>query len=183
MKLFFDFFPILLFFITYKFYGIYIATGVAIIASFGQVGFHWFKHQRFDNMQLTTLALIVVLGGATLLFHNEMFIKWKPTAINWIFGIIFLGSHFIGGKPIVQRMLEPQLDLPSFVWLRLNISWVLFFALMGMINLYVIYNFDTDVWVNFKLFGMLGLTLLFAILQAVYLSYLTRQPHTEKQKQ
>ena len=170
MKLIFDFFPILLFFIAYKLYDIYVATLVAIVASFVQVGGYWWKHRRFENLHLITLAMIVVLGGATLYLQDESFIKWKPTLVNWIAGVLFLGSHFIGGKTIIERMMGHAIMLPAMIWRRLSVAWVLFFVLLGVVNLYVVYSFDTDTWVNFKLFGMLGLTLVFVIGQAFYLS-------------
>lgn len=170
MKLLFDFFPIVLFFIAYKLYGIYAATVVAIIASFLQVGLFWFKHRRFETTHLLTLGLIVIFGGATLLLQDEMFIKWKPSVLNWLLGLVFLGSHFVGKQTLTQRMLGGNISLPTHGWARLNLSWSAFFILLGFINLYVVYNFDTDTWVNFKLFGMLGLTFLFIVLQAIYLS-------------
>lgn len=170
MKFLFDFFPILLFFIAYQMYGIYTATAVAIVASFLQVGMFWWKHRRFETMHLVTLAIIGVFGGATLLLQDEMFIKWKPTVLNWLFGLAFLGSQYIGEKSFAQRMLGNNIALPVSVWQRLNLSWVVFFIAMGFVNLYVVYNFDTDTWVNFKLFGMMGLTLAFVVMQAVYLS-------------
>lgn len=175
MKFLFDFFPILLFFIAFKMVedpkqGILVATGVAIVASFVQVGLFWAKHRRFERMHVITLALIVVLGGATLLLQDETFIKWKPTAVNWLFGLVFLVSQFVGSKPLVQRMMESNVELPQPVWSRLNISWVGFFITMGFVNLYVVYNYDTETWVNFKLFGMLGLTLVFVVVQAFYLA-------------
>lgn len=170
MKMLFDFFPILLFFVAYKLYNIYVATTVIIVATILQVTWTWFYQRRVENMHLITLAFVVVLGGATLLLHDEMFIKWKPTVVNWIFALVFLGSQFIGSKPIVQRLMESQVTVTTEkVWIRLNLGWASFFVLMGFINLYVAYNFSTDFWVNFKLFGMLGLTLLFVILQSVYL--------------
>ena len=175
MKLLFDFFPILLFFVAFKLYedpkeGILVATGVAIVATFIQVGLFWWKHHRVEKMHLVTLGLIVVLGGLTLLLEDEMFIKWKPTAVNWLFSLVFLASHVIGEKPLVRRMMETNIQLPDPVWTRLNASWVVFFAAMGFANLYVVYNYDTETWVNFKLFGLLGLTLVFVIVQAVYLA-------------
>lgn len=170
MKMLFDFFPILLFFVAYKLYNIYVATAVIIGATILQVVWTWLRHRRIENMHLITLAFVVVLGGATLVLHDEMFIKWKPTVVNWIFALVFLGSQFIGGKPIVQRLMESQVAVTTEkVWLGLNLGWVSFFILMGFINLYVAYNFSTDFWVNFKLFGMLGLTVLFVILQSIYL--------------
>jgi intracellular septation protein len=170
MKLLADFFPILLFFIAYKLAGIYVATATAIMVAFIQLAYTGIRYRRLENMQLITLVLLIVFGGATLWLHNEMFIKWKPTAINWILGIIFIGSEFLGKKPLIQRLMQNHIALSQKIWQRLNRSWVLFFAVMGLINLYVIYNFNTDVWVNFKLFGMLGLTLLFVILQSIYLA-------------
>jgi intracellular septation protein len=171
MKLLFDFLPILLFFIAYKLYDFYVATAVIIIASTLQVGWIWFRHHRVENMHLVTLVLVIVLGGATLLLHDEVFMKWKPTVVNWLFALAFLGSQFIGNKNILQRMLESQitLDTPN-IWLRLNLMWISFFILMGVINLYVAFNFSTDTWVNFKLFGMMGLTVIFIIAQSIYLA-------------
>ncbi|KPJ97007.1 MAG: septation protein A [Gammaproteobacteria bacterium SG8_15] len=150
-----DFFPVLLFFVAYKVYDIYVATAVAIAASFVQVGAYWFKHKKFENSHLITLAILVVFGGATILLHDEMFIKWKPSVVNWIFAIVFLGSQFIGSKTIIERMMSKNVTLPATVWLKLNMSWVIFFIALGIINLFVVYNFDTDTCV---------------IIQAIYMS-------------
>lgn len=166
----YDFFPILLFFIAYKVYDIYVATALLIAASFVQTFAHRIKHGSFENTHLITLALVTLFGGATLLLQDETFIKWKPSVINWLFGIAFLGSQFIGEKPLVQRMLSKQLELPSLIWKQVNLAWAGFFIAMGFINLYVVYNFDTDTWVNFKLFGMFGLTLIFMFAQGLWLS-------------
>lgn len=170
MKLLFDFFPILLFFIVYKLYGIYAATVVAIAASTLQVAISWFLHRKVETMHLVTLAIIAIFGGATLYLQDEMFIKWKPTVLNWLFGIAFLGSQLIGKKTIIERMMGKNMTLPEKVWIKLNMSWAAFFITLGTINLYVLYNYDTDTWVNFKLFGMLGLTLLFVVIQALFLA-------------
>ncbi len=170
MKFLFDFFPILLFFIAFKVWDIFIATGVAIAATFVQVGLFWWKHRRFERMHLITLALIVIFGGLTIFLRDETFIKWKPTILNWLFAAAFLLTQVIGKKPLVQRMLETNISLPEAVWSRLNLIWVAFFTLMGAANIYVAYSFDTDTWVNFKLFGMMGLTVLFVIAQAFYLA-------------
>ena len=179
MKLLFDFFPILLFFVAYKFANIYVATVVAIAASIIQVAYTWFKHRRVETMQWITLGLIVVFGGATLYLKDEMFIKWKPTVLNWMFAAAFLGSQFIGQKNLAERMLTASISLPQNLWARVNLSWVIFFVLLGCANLYVVYNFDTDTWVNFKLFGMMGLTIAFVLLQAVFLShYIKPEPET-----
>lgn len=170
MKFLFDFFPILLFFIAYKLYGIYAATMVAITATFIQAGWFWFKHHRIEKMHIVTLALIVIFGGATLLLKDEMFIKWKPTVLDWLFALAFLGSQFIGKKTLVERIMATAINLPMNIWTRLNLAWAIFFVFLGCINLYVIYNYDTDTWVNFKLFGATGLTFAFVIIQALFLA-------------
>ena len=170
MKLLFDFFPIVLFFIVYKFYGIYTATAVAMAASISQVVFYRLKFQHYEKMHLISLAIIVVLGGMTLFFHNPWFIKWKPTGIYWLSAIVFFSSSFIGSKPLIQKMMEANVQLTSRIWHRLNTAWALFFIIMGALNLYVAYYYDTDAWVNFKLFGGVGFTLLFEIIQAFYLT-------------
>ncbi|RMD69745.1 MAG: septation protein A [Gammaproteobacteria bacterium] len=169
MKLLADFFPILLFFVTFKVYGIYAATAAAMAASLAQVSLFWLRHRRFETMHLITFGLIAVLGGATLLFQDETFIKWKPTAVNWAFALAFLGSSVIGRRTVTERIMGTHIALPARVWRRLNLSWVCFFTLLGAANLYVAYRFDTETWVNFKLFGILGLTLLFVLGQGLYL--------------
>lgn len=170
MKLLFDFFPIFIFFLAFKFFGIYIATATTMAASLLQVAIYWLRHKSFESLHIITLITVMLFGGTTLLLHNELFIKWKPTAIYWIFAVVFLGSQFIGKKPLIQRLLDSKMSLPKAVWQRLNISWVLFFAVMGIANVYVLYHFSTNAWVNFKLFGTLGLTILFLIFQAIYMS-------------
>ena len=173
-KLLLDFFPVLLFFVVFKYHdnpteGIIAATAVAIVASIVQVAYTRIKHGRVENMHLITLALIVVLGGATIVFRDEMFIKWKPSIVNWLFATAFLGSQFIGSKNFVQRVMEKAVELSPAIWFRLNMAWVVFFVAAGFLNVWVVYNFDTDTWVNFKLFGLLGLTIVFVIAQSFYL--------------
>ncbi len=170
MKFLVDFLPIIVFFVVYKFYGIYAATASAIAISFLQVGYTWLRTRKFEKMQVATLLIITVLGGATLLLHNEMFIKWKPTAINWVFALVFLISHFVGRKNLTQAVLDKNVKLPQSVWARLNLSWVAFFVIVGAVNIYVVYHYSTNTWVNFKLFGVLGLTVIFVIIQAIYLA-------------
>ncbi len=170
MKLLFDFFPIIVFFICYKLYGIYSATTVAMIAAVLQVVFYRLKNHHYDKMHLISLTLIVVLGSATLIFQNPWFIKWKPTGLYWFSSLLFLGSAFIGKKPLIQKMMEGNIDLPTKIWYRLNYAWCVFFLIMGSINLYVAYSFDTDFWVTFKLFGGVGFTLFFVFIQAIYLT-------------
>lgn len=170
MKLLFDFFPILMFFICYKLFDIYTATAVAMGASLFQVVFYRIKTQKYEKMHLISLGLILVLGGATLFFHNPWFIKWKPTGLYWLASLVFMSSSFIGKKPIIQKMMDGNISLPRKIWYRLNSAWALFFMLMGGLNLYIAYYFSTNIWVNFKLFGGAGLTLLFIFMQAMYLA-------------
>lgn len=170
MKILFDFFPIAAFFLAYKWYGIYIATGIAMVASLIQVLWSRKKAGRFEILPLVTLFSILILGGATLLFKNESFIKWKPTVVYWVLSLVFLSSQFVASKkPVMQRLAGDNIALPNVVWRRLNMSWVLFFLVMGVLNLYVMKHYDTNAWVNFKLFGTLGCTLIFIIAQGIYM--------------
>ena len=170
MKLLYDFFPIVLFFIAYKSYDLYVATAVIIVASTVQVGLSWLRHRKVEKMHLITLVIVVIFGGLTLILKDPLFIKWKPTVVNWLFGTAFLGSQFIGKKTLVERMMSTQVELPAPVWRGLNLAWVAFFITMGVVNLYVAYNYSEDTWVNFKLFGVLGLTFVFIILQAFFIA-------------
>lgn len=170
MKFLVDFFPIILFFIGYKLFGIYVATGIAMVASALQVVFFRLKHHRYDKMHLFSLVIILVLGGATLFFHDPWFIKWKPTGIYWLTGLVFLFSPLVTQKPLIQKIMEGNISMPNKIWFRLNMAWVLFFIFMGALNIYIAFSFSTDAWVNFKLFGGAGLTLLFVFLQAIYLT-------------
>ncbi|WEJ63753.1 septation protein A [Thiomicrorhabdus lithotrophica] len=170
MKLLFDLFPVVLFFIAYKMYDIYTATAVIIVASVVQVAYFYMKHNRVEKMHVITLVLILVLGGLTLVLQDEDFIKWKPTIVNWGFALVFLGSHYIGQKPIVERMMGQAIALPEMIWIRLSWLWITFFIFSGITNLYVAFNYDTDTWVNFKLFGLMGMTVVFIIIQGLYIS-------------
>ena len=145
------------------------ATAVLIVASLIQFAYNWWRHRRIERMPLIALVLLLFFGGITLILQDEVFLKWKPTVVNWLFAAAFLGSQFIGNKTIIERMMGSSIELPKSIWIRLNIAWALFFIALGVVNLYVAFNFDTDTWVNFKLFGMLGLTIAFVIAQAVYL--------------
>jgi intracellular septation protein len=217
MKLLIDFFPILLFFIAYKLSGIYVATGVAIAASTVQVGWSWLKNKKVEKMHLATLGLLVVFGGMTIALRDPIFVMWKPTIVNWLFAAVFLGSQFIGGKSLIERMMSHAVDVPGQIWPRLNLLWVAFFIVSGLANLYVVYIYsgffeaqqsmiaaaghaeidltncaadfsgallaqcqDTqareETWVNFKLFGMMGMTIAFVIGQGLYLARHMRDP-------
>jgi intracellular septation protein len=170
MKLLLDFFPLILFFVAFKLAGVYVATAIAIAASFVLIGYLRYKTGKTDPMQWLSLAVIVLFGGATLIFHNDTFIKWKPTVLYWLMaGTLFLGQTLFK-KNLLKTLLGSQMEMPAHAWRVMNWSWVGFFAAMGAINLWVAFNFDTDTWVNFKLFGGMGLMFLFVIVQALYLS-------------
>ena len=179
MKFLFDLFPVILFFVAYKLANIYVATGVAIAATFAQVGWLRLRRRRVDPMLWASLGIIVVFGGATLLLRDETFIKWKPTVLYWLFALVLAGSAVFFRKNLMQLMLRAQVVLPDAVWSRLNWSWAGFFAFMGAANLYVAYSFSTDAWVNFKLFGGVGLMLLFVVAQALYLGRYLEQGEKE----
>ena len=169
MKFLFDFFPVILFFIAFKVADIYVATGVAIAATFVQVGWLKLRGRRVEPMLWASLAIIAVFGGATLFLQDETFIKWKPTVLYWLFGAV-LGGALVFRRNLIRMMLSEQVQLPDPIWWRLNWSWIGFFGFMGALNLYVAYNYSTDHWVNFKLFGGMGLMLVFVLAQALVLS-------------
>ncbi|MDX8413118.1 MAG: septation protein A [Mariprofundales bacterium] len=175
MKLLIEIFPVVLFFVTYKFSDIYIATGVLIAACVVQIVLLRVLGMAVENSHKITLVLVVLFGGATLLLHDEGFIKWKPTVINWLFAAAFAVSHWVGEKPILARMLSGQVDLPMVLLRQLSWAWVAFFVAMGATNLYVIHHYDTDTWVNFKLFGLLGMTLVFIVLQSAWIMLKVKQ--------
>lgn len=169
MKLLFDLFPVILFFIAFKSKGIFFATAVAIVASVVQIGYIYFKHKKVEPMQWISLLIIVVFGGATLLLHNETFIKWKPTVLYWTFSIALLASQFIWKKNLIQMLLTDKVDLTSKGWSGLSLSWGIFFAVLGIANVIVAYTVSTDMWVNFKMFGATGALFVFAIGQAMFI--------------
>ncbi|NKC14933.1 MAG: septation protein A [Gammaproteobacteria bacterium] len=173
-KLAFDFFPVILFFAVYKLHedqtqGIITATAVAIAGSIAQVLYGHIKHGKVETMHWVLMAMVIVLGGLTIIFRDETFIKWKPSVVNWLFAAVFLGSQFFGNKNLSRRMLEKAIPVADAVWLWVNWSWIIFFIAIGALNLYVAYSYDLDTWVNFKLFGMLGLTFVFVIGQTLVL--------------
>ena len=215
MKQLFDFFPILLFFIVYKFYldlpdgliasindmlpfmalspgepsdAIYLATLTAILVTLVQVALSMIIVKKVEKMPIITLVLLIVFGGATLALKDPVFIQWKPTAINWLFAAVFLGSQVIGSKPLVQRMMSQALDIEDArVWSKLNLAWVGFFIVSGLANVLVApeidplnLQFSEATWVDFKLFGLLGLTFIFVFAQAFYLA--RYMPSTDKEK-
>ncbi|MFL6716617.1 MAG: septation protein A [Burkholderiaceae bacterium] len=155
---------------------ILLATAVAIVATIAQIAYLLIRGRKVDGMLWVSLAIIVVFGGATIYFHNEAFIKWKPTVLYWVFAVVLVGAQFTMGKNLIRLMMKAQIDLPDPVWTRLNLAWAGFFAAMGALNLYIAFNFPTAVWVNFKLFGFMGLMIAFVIAQTMFLSKYIKDP-------
>ena len=204
MKLLLDFLPIVIFFIVYKFApetidaispflnadqiqqlsdmpAMVLATAALIPATMLQILYTKISTGKVETMHLVTLALVVTMGGATVILQDKTFIQWKPTVVNWLFAAAIFGSRYIGNKTILERMMGQNLTLPANAWNNLNYAWVAFFAFSGTANLYVAYNFSEDVWVNFKLFGLLGLTILFIIAQSFYLyRFMTPEDATQE---
>src|SRR6185369_5594211 len=182
MKFLFDLLPVVLFFVAFKLADIYVATAVAIATTVMQVAWLKLRGRRVPGMLWASLAIITVFGGATLLLHDETFIKWKPTVLYWLFAAVLAGSALLLRKNLIRSMLAAQVELPGAIWARLNWSWVAFFVFMGAANLLVAFNFSTDQWVNFKLFGGTGLMILFVIGQAVFLArHVEEKPAQEDQ--
>ncbi|WP_151634678.1 septation protein A [Noviherbaspirillum aerium] len=205
MKFLFDLFPVILFFAMFK-WGeghpeaaqglvdqylsafvsgtataaqapIMLATALAILATIGQIAYLLLRRRKVDGMLWVSLAIITLFGGATIYFHNETFIKWKPTVLYWAFGAALIISQILLGKNLIRLMMQKQLVLPDPVWNKLNLSWAAFFAAMGLVNLYVAYSFSTAFWVNFKLFGFTGLMLGFVVAQSLFLSKYLKDSH------
>ena len=170
MKFLADHLPVFLFFVAFKLADIYVATGVAIAATFMQVAWLKLRRRRVEPMLWASLAIVAVFGGATLILQDETFIKWKPTVLYWLFGTVLACAALVFRRNLVRSMLSEQVTLPDAVWSRLNWSWIGFFAFMGAANLYVAYHYPTDLWVNFKLFGGMGMMLLFVVAQALFLA-------------
>jgi intracellular septation protein len=176
VKLLFDFFPVILFFIAFKFAGIFVATAAAIAATVVQIAWVLVRRRKVANMQWASLAIIVIFGGATLILRDETFIKWKPTVLYWVAGASFLGALAFKSN-FVKAVVGEGIELPEPVWTRLAVAWGLFFFFQGALNLWVAYNFPTDTWVNFKVFGGLGLILTFVVAQTFWISkYLPDEP-------
>ena len=179
MKFLFDIFPVILFFVAFKFYDIYVATAVAIVATVVQIAWMWLRHRKVDKMLWVSFGVIAVFGGATLVLQDETFIKWKPTVLYWLFAGALAIAELGFRKNLIRAMMEGQVTLPGPVWGRLLASWIGFFAVMGAINLAIAFNFSTETWVNFKLFGGIGLMLVFIVLQALMLARYVEQKKTD----
>lgn len=169
-----DLLPVVLFYVAYKLGDFRTAIIVIMVAMSVQVALTWLIRRTVSRMTLASAGLVVVLGGASLLVRNDLVFKWKPTILFWLFALVFLGSQYVGSKPIAQRFMESaskgEISVAAGDWRRLNLMWVAFFGLVGALNLYVAYGYPEDVWVDFKLFGLTGLTLVFAFAQALWLS-------------
>ena len=175
MKLLFDLFPVILFFVTFKFAGIYAATSAAIAATVVQIVWTKWKHGKVETMLWVSFGIITVMGGATLLLHDESFIKWKPTILYWAFAAALLFSNLLFRKNLIKALLQEKIALPNHVWRNLNLAWSMFFTVLGCINLYVAFNYTTDQWVNFKLFGATGLMFAFILAQSFFLAKYAEQ--------
>jgi intracellular septation protein len=170
MKVFFDLFPIILFFIAFKIKGIYFATGVAIAAGLLQGAYTYYREKKIDTLLCISLSILVVFGSLTLVFKNPIFIKWKPTVIYWVFSSIIFFSRYVLKKNAMREVFKKQMELPDAAWAKVDFSWGTFFALLGLLNLIVAYTFSTEIWVNFKMFGIIGIMLVFVIVQSIFLS-------------
>ena len=178
MKFLFDLLPVILFFGTYQLFpfigpkaeAMFYATAVTIVATFAQIVWVYLKHRKVDGMLWMSFVIVLVFGGATLFFHDKTFIMWKPSVLYWCFAMVLVVSATWFDKNLIMVMMKNQLSAPKRVWDRINLSWVMFFALMGMANLYVAMNFSESAWVNFKMFGTLGLMLVFIFIQSLMLS-------------
>ena len=210
MKLLFDLFPVILFFLVFKIAGanpeaaqnfgsaylsglvsggevsltqspILLATAVTILATIVQIALLLVRRQRVDNMLWVSLVIIVFFGGATIYFHDEQFIKLKPTVLYWFFAIALLVTPLLFKKNLIKSMMSQQLELPDPVWTQLNFAWGGFFTLMGALNLYIAFNYPLEFWVNFKLFGFIGLMIVFVIIQSIYLSRYMKETEQESE--
>ena len=176
MQLLFDFLPVIAFFVAYQLtHDIFVATTVIIVATVLQVSIHWIRNRRVNPMHVVSAGLVLVFGGLTLAIHNPLFIMWKVTVVNWMFAVAFLASQLqvFGGRPLIQRLMttvDTQLNLAPVLWRRLNLAWIGFFVVIGAVNLAVFQNFDEATWVNFKFYGVLGLTFVFVIAQGFWIA-------------
>lgn len=176
MQLFYDIFPVFIFFIAFKFFDIYIATIAGIVCTFIQVILTKLLTKKWDNKQLITLGVFTFFGGLTLYFHNPIFVKWKPTIIFWVFSLVILFTQYFTSKPLMQRMMEKtfaeHMTISAHIWRNINLSWGIFFIFLGTLNLYIAYTFNNDTWVNFKFYGITIALFIFSFIQACFLARL-----------
>jgi intracellular septation protein len=175
MKVILDFFPIIVFFVLFKIFNIYIGTIGLMASSVIQMILLKYIYGKIEFMYKLSCIFIIIFGSVTLIFHNVMFLKWKITVLNWLLAALFLGSQLFTEQSFIERMMSSQMLLPKVIWSRLNMMWGAYFLIVGAINLYVIYHYSTSDWVNFKLFGMLVLTIIFVFIQTIYLLLVIRK--------
>jgi intracellular septation protein len=169
MKLLFDVFPALVFFIVYKIWDIYAATLALIIISLLQLAYSLIRHRKIDLLQGIVCLLVLVFGTATILLKDSAFLQWKVSIANWLLGLAFLTSKIFSKTPLIQRLLSQAMELPDTLWKKLNTLWGIYFLSVGVINLIIAKLFSLNAWVNFKVFGIIGLTVIFVIVQSIYL--------------
>ncbi|QIW09580.1 septation protein A [Francisella sp. LA112445] len=165
-----DLLPAIVFFTVYKLYNIFFATAALIIVTLAQVVWEYITHRKVAKTQIIIAILVVIFGGATLYFHNEEFIKWKVSIINWLMGVGLIVTTYTMKETPMQKILKENIELEKHKWKELNNMWGAYFTVLGTLNLFVAYFFSTNVWMNFKLFGLLGITFVFLIIQSIYLS-------------
>ena len=170
MQLLVDFLPVIIFFVAYKLYNVYVATAAIMVAMTIQVAVQWVRTRSVNRMLLVSGILVLLFGGITLALRNAIFIQWKPTIVNWLFAVAFLVSRYVGKQTLIERIMGHAIELSQPVWRQLNLMWIANFTLLGAANIYVVYNFSEAAWVNFKLYGMIGLTLLMVVIQAVWIA-------------
>lgn len=180
MKFLFDLFPVILFFASFKLYGIFIATAIAIFATVAQIIYSKIRHGKIEKMLLVNGAIISVLGGITLLLHDKTYIMWKPTVLYWLLAAILLISDLFFKKNFIRQMMGKMLNPPVKIWHKLNLAWVVFLVLLGFLNLYIAFNYSLDTWVNFKLFGVTGMMFVFVIAQTLLLKNYLIEPDEDK---
>jgi len=170
MQILFDFFPLVAFFVAFVAFDLYVATATIMVAMALQIAYQWFRHRKVNKMLLISGVLVAVFGGITLALRNPVFIQWKLTVVNWLFAVAFLGSQLFGSATFTERIMGHAVELDKAAWRQLNTLWVVNFTAIGALNLYVMYNYDLEVWAYFKTWGMMGLTLLMAVGQAFWIS-------------
>ncbi len=170
MGLLFDFLPIVAFFVVLKFSDVYVATGVAVAATIVAAIYQRITKGKIEPMTLVSCGLMLFFGGLTIALHDEVFVKWKPTVLQILLAIVFIVSRFVGQKPIAQRLLGKAFEAERWVWLRVNDGLTVFFLIVGGLNIWVAYNFSTDTWATFKLFGLIGMNIVAIVIATLYLS-------------
>jgi intracellular septation protein len=179
MKFLFDLLPVILFFVGFKFYGIFAATGIAIATTLAMIVYSKLRHGKIEKMLLVNGAVISVLGGITLLLHDKTYIMWKPTVLYWLMAAILLVSNLFFKKNFIQQMMSKMMNAPANIWNKLNLTWAIFLILLGFLNLYVAFNYSLDTWVNFKLFGVTSMMFVFVIVQTLLLRKYLIEPKEE----